>query len=110
MPLFLFKQQDRKSGFVQVVPSVFVPDIELAIQDFVAKWQDRDESLNFAQRCAIQTQFSMFTLFSLPGKWNDPSRKLHLHSKEWIQNNEKVLNHLPGAGMIQIWSRTSSGH
>jgi hypothetical protein len=36
---------------VQVVPSVFVPDIELAIQDFVAKWQDRDESLNFAQRC-----------------------------------------------------------
>lgn len=35
---------------MQVVPSVFVPDIELAIQDFVAKWQDRDESLNFAQR------------------------------------------------------------
>lgn len=35
---------------LQVVPSVFVPDIELAIQDFVAKWQDRDESLNFAQR------------------------------------------------------------
>lgn len=29
---------------------MFVPDIELAIQDFVAKWQDRDESLNFAQR------------------------------------------------------------
>jgi hypothetical protein len=36
---------------VQVVPSVFVPDIELAIQEFIAKWQDRDESLNFAQRC-----------------------------------------------------------
>jgi hypothetical protein len=35
---------------LQVVPSVFVPDIEAAVQDFVAKWQDRDESLNFAQR------------------------------------------------------------
>lgn len=35
---------------MQVIPSVFVPAIERAVQEFVAKWQDRDESMNFAQR------------------------------------------------------------
>lgn len=29
--------------------SVFVPSIEAAVQEFVAKWQDRDESANFFQ-------------------------------------------------------------
>lgn len=38
------------AGRVQVIPSVFVPAIERAVQEFVAKWQDRDESMNFAQR------------------------------------------------------------
>lgn len=53
--------------FVQVVPSAFVPDIELAIQDFVAKWQDRDESLNFAQRWASSCK-SLWIQVLLPMK------------------------------------------
>ena len=32
------------------VTSIFVPDIECSVQEFVAKWQDRDESMNFAQK------------------------------------------------------------
>ena len=35
---------------VETVTSIFVPEIEQAVQDFVAKWQDRDESMNFAQK------------------------------------------------------------
>lgn len=32
------------------VTSIFVPALEAAVQDFVAKWQDRDESANFFQK------------------------------------------------------------
>lgn len=32
------------------ITSIFVPEIEQAVQDFVAKWQERDESMNFAQK------------------------------------------------------------
>lgn len=32
------------------ITSVFIPSIEAAVQEFVAKWQDRDESSNFFQR------------------------------------------------------------
>jgi len=32
------------------VGSVFIPAIEAAVQEFVAKWQDRDESANFFQK------------------------------------------------------------
>ena len=35
---------------VEVITSIFVPEIEQAVQDFVAKWQDRDESMNFSQK------------------------------------------------------------
>jgi IQ and AAA domain-containing protein len=41
---------EESEATVEVISSVFVPDIERAVQDFVAKWQDRDESMNFAQR------------------------------------------------------------
>jgi hypothetical protein len=32
------------------VTSVFIPSIEAAVQEFVAKWQDRDEMNNFFQK------------------------------------------------------------
>ena len=35
---------------VEMITSIFVPEIEGAVQEFVAKWQDRDESMNFAQK------------------------------------------------------------
>lgn len=35
---------------VETITSIFVPEIEAAVQEFVAKWQDRDESMNFAQK------------------------------------------------------------
>ena len=35
---------------VETITSIFVPEIEQAVQEFVAKWQDRDESMNFAQK------------------------------------------------------------
>lgn len=34
----------------QKISNVFTPAIEAAVQDFVAKWQDRDESDNFNQK------------------------------------------------------------
>ncbi|KAK9817170.1 hypothetical protein WJX72_010626 [[Myrmecia] bisecta] len=34
----------------EVVTSVFVSDIEEAVKEYVDKWQERDESANFAQR------------------------------------------------------------
>jgi IQ and AAA domain-containing protein len=34
----------------ELISSIFVPEIEQSVQDYVAKWQDRDESMNFAQK------------------------------------------------------------
>lgn len=33
------------------ITSVFVPSIEASVHEFVAKWQDRDETDNFFQKC-----------------------------------------------------------
>lgn len=49
-PTVEFSWRTRCGRGLQVIPSVFVPAIERAVQEFVAKWQDRDESMNFAQR------------------------------------------------------------
>eukprot|EP00892_Ulva_mutabilis_P001805 jgi/Ulvmu1/11625/UM008_0029.1 len=43
-------KDDAEAVPEEEIPSVFVPAIERAVQEFVAKWQDRDESMNFAQR------------------------------------------------------------
>lgn len=46
------KGKDEAAEVVKeaAVTNIFVPDIEIAVQEFVAKWQDRDESTNFAQK------------------------------------------------------------
>lgn len=36
------------------ITSVFIPSIEAAVHDFVAKWQDRDESGNFFQKHDVE--------------------------------------------------------
>lgn len=41
---------EESKALVEKVTSVFIPPIEAAVQDFVAKWQDRDETNNFFQR------------------------------------------------------------
>lgn len=34
----------------ETITSVFVPSIEASVHEFVAKWQDRDETDNFLQK------------------------------------------------------------
>lgn len=34
----------------EVVTSLFIPDIEDAVEEYVVKWQDRDERDNFFQK------------------------------------------------------------
>lgn len=52
--LYLFtsagKQEPAKATKVDTVPTVFIPFIEEAVQEYVGKWQDRDEGANFVQR------------------------------------------------------------
>jgi hypothetical protein len=54
-PLALTTGKDGKKGEVEAEPppetitSVFIPGIEAAISEYVAKWQQRDESANFSQ-------------------------------------------------------------
>lgn len=41
------EEEEKKE---EVVTSVFIPDIEDAVQEYVVKWQDRDERDNFIQK------------------------------------------------------------
>lgn len=45
------KGADDEEKVEERVSSVFIPSIEAAVQEFVAKWQDRDEMNNFFQKC-----------------------------------------------------------
>ncbi len=49
--LTLPKQADKEEApkVEEVISSTFVPAIEAAISEYVARWQDRDETDNFAQ-------------------------------------------------------------
>lgn len=44
------KEEAAEEGKEEVVSSIFVPDIEKSVQEYVVKWQDRDESTNFFQK------------------------------------------------------------
>jgi hypothetical protein len=41
--------EEAGEGVEERIPSVFIPPIEAAVQDFVSKWQDKDEANNFFQ-------------------------------------------------------------
>ena len=44
------KGEEEEEKVEEKVTSVFIPSIEAAVQEFVAKWQDRDETGNFFQK------------------------------------------------------------
>lgn len=54
IPAFLLPTPDADAEVAEVkeecVTSVFIPAIEGAVAEYVAKWQERDESDNFGQR------------------------------------------------------------
>lgn len=41
---------DEEEPVEEVVTSLFIPDIEDAVEEYVVKWQDRDERDNFFQK------------------------------------------------------------
>ena len=45
------KGEEEAEVVVEKITSVFVPSIEASVHEFVAKWQDRDETDNFFQKC-----------------------------------------------------------